>query len=247
GNVAESSGSVPDNSDLPWDDTMSSFPLNVTDDGVQTETGSSLPRRGRIFKLGKRDPVILQRLLSLCHQHNPQNSVQNCVASICRTFGRDIVNDIRALARTHNWPSQPIPDIESHIWKAAKIIRDDIEERINLGVANTFVGLLRLVTDWQNHHWTTVKKPRELSWIVTNIRVIDNKPEGAADEKVAWSVAKARFTLSADVAGPAMQKSAVSAKGGLSVEISWQDLTATNDVGDRLMQDLRDWIMHLVY
>nr|QOE88849.1 secreted in xylem 1 [Fusarium oxysporum f. sp. apii] len=52
--VAASSGSVPDNSDLPWEDTI---PWNGTDDGVQTETGSSLSRRGRIFNLGKREPV----------------------------------------------------------------------------------------------------------------------------------------------------------------------------------------------
>ncbi|EXA28676.1 hypothetical protein FOVG_19730 [Fusarium oxysporum f. sp. pisi HDV247] len=55
--VAASSGSPPDNIDLPWDDTMTSFPWNGTDDGVQTETGSSLSRRGRISNLGKRDPV----------------------------------------------------------------------------------------------------------------------------------------------------------------------------------------------
>ncbi|KAM5526861.1 hypothetical protein FOXYSP1_20694 [Fusarium oxysporum f. sp. phaseoli] len=56
--VAAYSGSAPDNSGLPWDDTMSSFPSNETDDGVQAETGSSLSRRGRIFNLGKRGPVV---------------------------------------------------------------------------------------------------------------------------------------------------------------------------------------------
>nr|AWP38927.1 SIX1a [Fusarium oxysporum f. sp. physali]QQY97446.1 secreted in the xylem 1a [Fusarium oxysporum f. sp. physali]QQY97462.1 secreted in the xylem 1a [Fusarium oxysporum f. sp. physali]QQY97478.1 secreted in the xylem 1a [Fusarium oxysporum f. sp. physali] len=55
--VAESHGSPPDKSDLPWNDTMSSFPGNETDDGVQTETGSSLSRRGHIVNLGKREIV----------------------------------------------------------------------------------------------------------------------------------------------------------------------------------------------
>nr|ARR28619.1 secreted in xylem 1 [Fusarium oxysporum f. sp. fragariae]WOZ18308.1 secreted in xylem 1 [Fusarium oxysporum f. sp. fragariae] len=78
--VAEASGrSPPDNSDLPWEDTTIT-PWNETDDSVQTETGSSLSRRGRIFKLGKREPVggethndavtndMLQALHGLCVQ-----------------------------------------------------------------------------------------------------------------------------------------------------------------------------------
>nr|ARR28621.1 secreted in xylem 1 [Fusarium oxysporum f. sp. fragariae]WOZ18307.1 secreted in xylem 1 [Fusarium oxysporum f. sp. fragariae] len=77
--VAEASGrSPPDNSDLPWDDTMSSFPWNKTDNGNQTETSSSLSRRSRVFNLGKREPVggetrndavtndMLQALHGLC-------------------------------------------------------------------------------------------------------------------------------------------------------------------------------------
>nr|QOE88862.1 secreted in xylem 1 [Fusarium oxysporum f. sp. apii] len=77
--VAAASGrSPPENSDLPWDDTMSSLPLNETDDDVQPEIASSLSRRGRIFNLGKREPVggetrndavtndMLQALHDLC-------------------------------------------------------------------------------------------------------------------------------------------------------------------------------------
>ncbi|EXK23710.1 hypothetical protein FOMG_19530 [Fusarium oxysporum f. sp. melonis 26406] len=79
--VAAASGrSPPDNSDLPWDDTMSSFPWNETDNDVQAETGNSLSRRGRVVNLKKRDPVgwetlndhvtndMLQALHDLCVQ-----------------------------------------------------------------------------------------------------------------------------------------------------------------------------------
>ncbi|KAJ9413739.1 hypothetical protein FOXG_16418 [Fusarium oxysporum f. sp. lycopersici 4287] len=76
--VAASHGSPPDKSDLPWNDTMGSFPGNETDDGVQTETGSSLSRRGHIVNLRKREPFgeesrndrvtqdMLQALHDLC-------------------------------------------------------------------------------------------------------------------------------------------------------------------------------------
>nr|WMV88001.1 secreted in xylem 1 [Fusarium oxysporum f. sp. tuberosi] len=79
--VAASSGSVSDNSDLPWEDT-SNFTWNGTDDGVQPETASSLSRRGHFIKLGKRVPVggetrnddvtndMLQALHDLCAQRH---------------------------------------------------------------------------------------------------------------------------------------------------------------------------------
>ncbi|KAH7251489.1 hypothetical protein BKA59DRAFT_394063 [Fusarium tricinctum] len=177
---------------------------------------------------------------------NPENSIQNCVASIYHTFNRDIVSDIRAQARINNWAPQPIHSLEPAIWKAAKIIRSDIQERLDLGLTNSVVGLMKLVTDWQEYHRNTLKKPRELSWIVTNIGVMDNKPKGAAGGEDGWSLEKARFSLCADVAGPAMQIGTASVKGGgLTIDLTWQDLDELNDVGTRLAQDVESWLMYL--
>ncbi|RGP80295.1 hypothetical protein FLONG3_1596 [Fusarium longipes] len=174
----------------------------------------------------------------------PAISVQNCVSSVYHTFGREIVSDIRAQARIDNWPAQPIPDLEPHIWRAAKMIRDDIQERVDLGLRNTVIGLMKLVTDWQDYHKSAIKKPRELSWEVTNIGVVDNKPDNGAEQ--GWGIAKARFSLCADVAGPAMQVNVASVKGGnLTVEISWQDLEELNSVGERLGDEVKSWLTHL--
>jgi hypothetical protein len=175
---------------------------------------------------------------------DPATSVQNCVSSVHHAFGREIVSDIRALARVNNWPVQPISDLEPQIWRAAKMIRDDIEERVSLGLTNTVVGLMKLVTDWQDYHKTSIKKPRELSWEVTNLGVVNNRPDNGAED--GWTVEKARFSLCADVAGPAMQINVASVKGGdLTVEISWQDLEELNGVGERLGNDVKAWLMHL--
>ncbi|KAJ4129255.1 Alcohol acetyltransferase [Fusarium equiseti] len=170
---------------------------------------------------------------------DPSTSVQNCVSSIYHTFGREIVSDMRAVARINNWPQQPILDLEPYIWRAAQTIRDDIEDRVSLGLTNTVVGLMKLVTDWQEYHRTAIKKPRELSWDVTNLGVIDGGENG-------WGVEKARFSLCADVAGPAMMINVVSVKGGgLTVEISWQGLEELDDVGERLGEDVKAWLMRL--
>ncbi|KAF4344528.1 hypothetical protein FBEOM_1496 [Fusarium beomiforme] len=175
---------------------------------------------------------------------DPENSIQNCVASTYHTFNTDIVSDIRAQARINNWPAQPISDLEPLIWKAAKQIRRDIEERLDVGVNDNVVGLLELISDWQDHLKSHEKKPRELSWIVTNIGVVDGKPENGGEDS--FAVERARFSLSAVVSGPAIQICTVSVKGGdLSIELSWQDLPEIDEVAERFVQDLRAWLMCL--
>lgn len=176
---------------------------------------------------------------------DPANSVQNCVAAMYHTFGREIVSDIRAQARVNNWPAQPIHDLEPHIWRAAKMVKDDIDERLSLGLTNTVVGLMKLVTDWQDYHKTTLKKSREVSWEVTNLGVVDSRPDAGAEED-GWGIEKARFSLCADVAGPAIQLNVTSVKGGnLTVEVSWQGLEELNDVGYRLADEVEAWLLHL--
>ncbi|KAF5001106.1 hypothetical protein FGRMN_1300 [Fusarium graminum] len=173
---------------------------------------------------------------------DPENSVQNCVSSIYHTFNRQVVSDIRALARVNNWAPQPIYDLEPSIWKAAKTVRGDIEERLDLGVTDSIVGLMKLVADWQDYHKSMEKKPREVSWNVTNLGVMDGKNEAGNG----WSMAKTRFTLCADVAGPAMEISTISVKGGsLTIDISWQDMEELDEVGERLTKDMESWLMYL--
>ncbi|KAF9783628.1 hypothetical protein IL306_008755 [Fusarium sp. DS 682] len=174
---------------------------------------------------------------------DPENSVQNCFTAVHHTFDREIVSDIRAQARINNWPAQPIGDLEPLIWKAAHHIQGDIEKRLDIGVNDNIIGLMKLVSDWQDHFRTLEKKPREISWEVTNIGVIDNKIE---DDEDSFVVERARFTLSGTVAGSAIQISTVSVKGGdLSIELSWQDLPEIDEVAERLVQDLRAWLMYL--
>ncbi|KAM0542947.1 hypothetical protein ACHAPJ_012553 [Fusarium lateritium] len=178
-----------------------------------------------------------------------QSIVQNFVLLVNHTFNGTIVSDIRAQARVNNWSRQPIHDLEPSIWEAAKTIRDDVEERLSTGLTNNVVGLMKLVPNWHDFHKAQEKKPREVSWNVTNLGVIDNYPDAdatTASQENVWSVAKARFTLSADIAGAAIQISVVSVKeGDLSIEISWQDLMEINEVCDQLVPDLEAWLRHL--
>ncbi|CCT65257.1 uncharacterized protein FFB20_11387 [Fusarium fujikuroi] len=169
------------------------------------------------------------------------NSIQNCTASLSHLFDHEIVSDMRAQARINNWPAQPIGDLEPTIWKAAQQIRRDIEKRLDAGVNDNVVGLMKVVSDWHDYLESLGKRPRDLSWEVTNLGVIDGKTEDDG-----FAMGRARFSLSGNVVGPAIQISMVSVKDGdLSVELSWQGLPEIHEVAQRLVQDMRAWLLYL--
>ncbi|KAH6981526.1 hypothetical protein EDB80DRAFT_825796 [Ilyonectria destructans] len=178
-----------------------------------------------------------------------RRSVQNYVSSIHHTFGYSLVADIRAKARTNNWEAQPIRYLEKEIWSASRVARGDIEERLNAGLKNNIVGLMKLVHDWQEYHGDQAKRDRELSWIVTNLGVIDGESEvetavhGGNDR---WSINQANFALSAHVAGPFVQISTPSIEGrDLSVTLSWQESIEGNESCARLAQGVEAWLRFL--
>ncbi|KAF5974913.1 hypothetical protein FCOIX_7952 [Fusarium coicis] len=169
------------------------------------------------------------------------NSIQNCTASLTHLFDHQIVSDMRAQARINNWPAQPIEDLEPTIWKAAQQIRTDIEKRLDTGVNDNIVGLMKVVSDWHDYLKSLERRPRDLSWEVTNLGVIDGKAEDDG-----FVVGRARFSLSGNVVGPAIQINMVSVRDGdLSIEVSWQDLPEIHEVAQRLVENMRAWLLYL--
>ncbi|KAH6888181.1 alcohol acetyltransferase-domain-containing protein [Thelonectria olida] len=176
---------------------------------------------------------------------NPQQSVQNCVSSIYHTFNSRSVDSVRAVARVNNWKRQPVVELEEHVWSAAKTVREDIEHRLDIGLTNSVVGLMKLIRDWQGYHRSHEHKPRERSWIVTNLGVLNGKSKLDAIGD-SWSIDEAKFTLSAHVAGPFLQISTISVRGGnLSIHVSWQDAADGNDIGEQVVKDIEAWLEHL--
>ncbi|RSM19170.1 hypothetical protein CDV31_002091 [Fusarium ambrosium] len=204
---------------------------DVPQDKARTFTASTAIDQRRFMYPRKGDEADARR------------SVQNCVSTIHHTFGYDLVADIRAKARTNNWEAQPVRDLEKDIWSASRIARGDIEERLNAGLKNNIVGLMKLVHDWQEYHGDQAKRDRELSWIVTNLGVIDGESGEGTEGNERWSINQAKFALSAHVAGPFVQVSALSVKGhDLSVTLSWQESVESNEICARMAQGVEAWL-----
>ena len=68
--------------------------------------------------------------------------------------------------------------------------------------------------------------------------------DGAEGEK-GWGVGRARFSLGADVTGPAIHICVVAVKGGeLVVDVTWQECAVDIQVGEGVTADLKAWLGH---
>jgi hypothetical protein len=92
-----------------------------------------------------------------------------------------------------------------------------------------------------------VKKPRLISWAVSNLGVINGATKGDVNvaDKIdgSWSIRRAQFTLSAHIPGAVFLVDVMSLKGGeLVITCSWQDQVVEDIIADRLMGDLNVWM-----
>jgi hypothetical protein len=108
------------------------------------------------------------------------------------------------------------------IWQAARVVKGDINKRMKGGVKNEQIGLMKFVADWRTELEDKATKPRQLSWTVTNIGMMDNgKPEPGG-----WALRRAQLGVSAEVPGPTMFIAPMSVAGEqMSVSCTWQDCT----------------------
>ncbi|KAI3390520.1 hypothetical protein diail_9287, partial [Diaporthe ilicicola] len=59
------------------------------------------------------------------------------------------------------------------VWSVSARVRREIEERLDLGIRNDLLGIMKLVSDWRTQQRGEAKKARYLSWLITNLGVID--------------------------------------------------------------------------
>ena len=116
---------------------------------------------------------------------------------------------------------------------------------------------MHFVTDWRDYFKHLLKKPREASWIVTNIGVLDggvSVSEGASGEgtdgdgKVMskWHIRKAYFTLSVEVPGPGIAVSCVTVKGGeMCVDLTWEEGVVDESIGVKTADDVGRWLRRI--
>jgi hypothetical protein len=119
--------------------------------------------------------------------------------------------------------------------------------RKGIGLKNDSVGLMKFIPDWKAQFKGDVKKPRKLSWFVTNLGVMNGKPEsqgeGVNTSEEEWSIDRAQFTLSTETPVAALLIAAISVKDGkLVITCTWQDTVVEASLGEQIVADLERWL-----
>ena len=169
----------------------------------------------------------------------PKGMVGNNVMVINHEFGVKEVARVRGAIQAAA-EGDRFEALAETVWSVAARVRGDIRDSVVMGLKNNHVGLMGLVGDWRAFFKDKLGKPRETSWLVTNLGVFD-----AAEVDQAWGIERARFSLGADVTGPAIHVCAIAIKGGeLVVDVTWQESVVEVEVGEGLMADLEAWLRY---
>ncbi|ROW08503.1 hypothetical protein VMCG_03065 [Cytospora schulzeri] len=201
-----------------------------------------------------------------------ERTMANFVTLMDHEFDRGLVSQIRSLlsrpAIALNSPTEVermdkavalSSELADLIWSTAARVRREIEDRIDAGLKNDMVGMMKFVGDWQQEMANASRRPRQHSWWVTGIGVLDGalsksgsssdnatSPPAAPGDNEAWAIRRAQFALSTETTAAAISISPLTVAGErLCVGGSWQDCLFDVSLGERIMADLEAWLGQL--
>ncbi|KAI0145457.1 alcohol acetyltransferase [Xylariaceae sp. FL1272] len=177
--------------------------------------------------------------------HDSDQMMGNIMSAMEHSFPPSLISSIRAASYPETETSTLDPALVKTIWQVASQVRAEIQKKLDLGVKNEIVGLMRFVPDWRAQFKESAKKPRPNAFAVTNCGAFDGdgRSHGKAEEDGKWNVTRALFCDSSEVCGALLCLSALSVKGGdLSVCVNWQDAALNRQIGDNVVKGVEMWL-----
>ncbi|KAI0409847.1 alcohol acetyltransferase-domain-containing protein [Xylaria palmicola] len=172
----------------------------------------------------------------------PKESMCNYVSVIDHEFDTSVVSQIRSQIpdKATDVGLSPLLDI---VWDVAARIRREIKARLDSGLRNDVLPIMRLVHDWRAQQESEAQKPRYLSWLVTNLGVLDGGGLEKRQDPERWAIRKADLLLSAEVPSAALSVSLMTVKDEqMCVTCTWQDCVVEESLVQHLMDDLKRWV-----
>jgi hypothetical protein len=191
----------------------------------------------------------------------PKETIGNYVTVINHVFQDVLVAQVRAKVATNDTKGSLSSDLLNLIWSTTIRVRGEIKNRLEMGLTDDAVGLMKFVPHWKFQFKKDVKKPRKLSWFVTNLGVLDGQHEqheqheqhGNESQSTqtdlpeeTWYIRRAQFTLSTETPMAALLIAAMTVKSSrLVVTCTWQDGVVEAELVEHLMTDMKRWLAQM--
>ncbi|KAI0540914.1 alcohol acetyltransferase-domain-containing protein [Xylaria digitata] len=173
----------------------------------------------------------------------PKDSMCNYVSVMEHEFDTSVVTQIRSEIPNEATGVSLSPGLLDIVWSVAARIRREIKARLDSGVRNDVLPIMRLVHDWRTQQESEAQKPRYLSWLVTNLGVLDGGGSEQRQDPERWAIRKADLLLSAEIPSAALSVSIMTVKDEqMCVTCSWQDCVVEESFVEHLMDDLKRWV-----
>ncbi|KAF7534744.1 hypothetical protein G7054_g5971 [Neopestalotiopsis clavispora] len=159
----------------------------------------------------------------------PKETLCNYVSVVDHEFDAKRVASIRSRmppGRSANASLSP-EIMDKCVWPVAARVRQEIRARLDSGLLNDWIGIMKFVSDWRAQQQAETQKAREQQ----------QDEEEEAEE--GWSVRRAELVLSTEILSAALSISIMTVKDEqMCVTCSWQDCVVEADLGERLLGDL---------
>ncbi|KAK6220813.1 Alcohol acetyltransferase [Pestalotiopsis sp. IQ-011] len=177
----------------------------------------------------------------------PKDTMCNYVSVVDHEYDSQLVASIRTKMPTQTKNASLPPGVVDIVWSVAARVGGKIKARLNSGLVDDWIGIMKFVSDWRAQQQGESDKTRYLSWLVTNLGVLDRdigQPPGQAG---GWSARRAELVLSAEVPSAAISISMVTVKDEqICVTCSWQDCVVDAELGARVLGDLERWLNQII-
>ncbi|KAF2463773.1 uncharacterized protein BDR25DRAFT_307565 [Lindgomyces ingoldianus] len=173
----------------------------------------------------------------------PKEAMCNYVSVVDHEFDAELVATIRSKMPAKAMDASLSADVMGIIWSVSARVRREIQERLDSGVRNDMIGIMKFVSDWRAQQQSEARKTRYLSWLVTNLGVLDGGIGATQGQDQGWLLRRAELVLSTEVPSAALSVSIMTVKGDeMCITCSWQDCVVDSGLGERLMSDLERWL-----
>lgn len=135
----------------------------------------------------------------------PERTMGNYVTILAHIFDEDLVKETRSKLPADGVSGCALPQAcIDHVWSVAAKVRGEIEQKLEMGLKNDAVGVMKFVGDWRDQMTNAAKRPRQFSWWVTGVGVLDGEPKvdstlpsppRSQTQYGPWIVRRAQFAL----------------------------------------------------